>query len=52
MLNSFDYLLCFKLCWHNRPGPIQELDKIGVQVEKNEIVVNDQLQTHVKHILL
>ena len=29
-----------------------ELDKIGMQVEKNEIVVNDQLQTHVKHILL
>ncbi len=27
-----------------------ELGKIGVQVEKNGIVVNDQLQTHVKHI--
>ncbi|MYG00617.1 pyridine nucleotide-disulfide oxidoreductase [Candidatus Poribacteria bacterium] len=27
-----------------------KLDKIGVQVEKNGIVVNDQLQTHVKHI--
>lgn len=27
-----------------------ELDKIGVQVGKNGIVVNDQLQTHVKHI--
>ncbi len=27
-----------------------ELDKIGVKVEKNGIVVNGQLQTHVKHI--
>ena len=23
MLNAFGYLSCFKLCWHNRPGPIQ-----------------------------
>ena len=22
MLNALGYLLCFKLCWHNRPGPI------------------------------
>ena len=21
MLNALGYLLCFKLCWHNRPGP-------------------------------
>ena len=21
MLNAFGYLSCFKLCWHNRPGP-------------------------------
>lgn len=27
-----------------------ELDKIGVQIGKNGVVVNDQLQTHVKHI--
>jgi len=27
-----------------------ELEKIGVHVKKNGIVVNDQLQTHVKHI--
>ena len=22
MLDAFGYLLCFLLCWHNRPGPI------------------------------
>ena len=22
MLNAFKCLLCSKLCWHNRPGPI------------------------------
>ena len=21
MLNAFGYLSCFKLCWHNWPGP-------------------------------
>ena len=21
MLDAFGYLSCFKLCWHNRPGP-------------------------------
>ena len=26
MLNAFGYLSCFKLCWHNRPGPIHWYD--------------------------
>ena len=24
MLHAFDYLLCFKLCQHNQPGPIHK----------------------------
>ena len=29
MLNAFGYLLYFKICWHNRPGPKRDWVKAG-----------------------
>ena len=37
MLDAFTHLLCSKLCWHNRPGPIY---KIKLMHNKSEYIIN------------
>ena len=39
MLDAFGHLLCFKLCWHNRPVPILYLLKLDVTLG----VINGQI---------